>query len=96
MAFHLMVCMFSRQEDLIFISFKWYQPGGPIPKMAYQPIPKTFSVVVYGTNRDTLLDVRQLFDAPHGYPSCQLHPGTSQDLIAQLYLHMQHTYTHNI
>jgi hypothetical protein len=27
--------------------FKWW-PGGPIPKIAYRPIPKTFSVVVVG------------------------------------------------
>jgi hypothetical protein len=27
-----------------FISFKWYQPGEPISKMTYQPIPNTFCV----------------------------------------------------
>jgi hypothetical protein len=29
-----------------FISFKWYWPSGPIQKIAYQPIPKTHSVLV--------------------------------------------------
>jgi hypothetical protein len=34
-----------------------------------------------------------LFDAPHGHPSCRLHPEASQDLAAALYLHKQHTHT---
>jgi hypothetical protein len=40
----------------------------------------------------TILDVHLLFDAPHGHPGSQLHHGASQDLIATLYLHKQHTH----
>jgi hypothetical protein len=34
------------KKTTFFISFKWYRPGERIPKMAYQPISKTFSIVV--------------------------------------------------
>jgi hypothetical protein len=38
-----------------------------------------------GTNRRcAILDVCLIFDAPHGHPGCQLHPGASQDLVAAL------------
>jgi hypothetical protein len=40
-----------------------------------------------------MLDVRLLFDAPHGHPGCQLHSGARRDLTAILYLHNQHTHT---
>jgi hypothetical protein len=43
--------------------------------------------------RLTLLDTRLLFDAPHRHPGCRLHPGASQDLVAVLYRHKQHTHT---
>jgi hypothetical protein len=35
------------KETLFFISFEWYRPGGPVLKMAYQPIAKTYSIVVH-------------------------------------------------
>jgi hypothetical protein len=42
---------------------------------------------------DTLFDAHLLFDTPppNGHPSCRLHPGGSQDLVATLYPHKQHT-----
>jgi hypothetical protein len=44
-----------------------------------------------GTNRrHTLFDTCLVFDASHGHPDCQLHPGASQDLTSALYLHKQH------
>jgi hypothetical protein len=45
------IMIFGIQQSIpkkpsFFISFKWYWPGGLIPKMAYQLTPKMFSVVV--------------------------------------------------
>jgi hypothetical protein len=47
--------------------------------------------------RRTLLDVRLLFNAPHGHPDCRMHLRASQDLAATLsgwrsHIH-QHTHT---
>jgi hypothetical protein len=30
---------------------------------------------------------------PYGHPGCRLHPGTSQNFAAALYLHKKHTHT---
>jgi hypothetical protein len=34
------------KKTSFFILYKWYRPGGPIPKIPYQPILQTYSVVV--------------------------------------------------
>jgi hypothetical protein len=34
------------KKTSFFVSYKWYRSGGPIPKIPYQPILQTYSVVV--------------------------------------------------
>jgi hypothetical protein len=52
-------------KDLIFISFKWYRPGRPIPKMACQSIQKTFSVVVSLVSRAQVVLFKNVLQKIH-------------------------------
>jgi hypothetical protein len=42
------------------------------------------------------MHISYLMPLHHVYPDCWLHPGAIHNLVAALYLHKQHTYTHNI